>query len=588
MNKNFMLLSRFQCGSVTSINLTKKKLLAVSTVCAITQLLTGCGGTGQDKPDNKVSAVTQVTLAGVAIDGHLARATVFLDTNNNSTRDPWENYAFTDNDGYFSKNPITNTDYCASNATKELNQYCLKMPDNLVSVVLRIEGGYDIVTGEPFFGQMSRRINLDAKTSISSTITPLTTLLTYATTGAERAQLLRSLGLTESDLDVDYLNATTPENLKLLATSLKIHKVVSLLSDRLMDTYSEIGEEFGTPNDATSIVYQNAAREMMNTSASLSDMIKDEKTLIRILDSSEKELRAIYVTNEITLPNDLGDSNNPNGFKRVSEVSSHIDEIVDALIPKTAASDKAQVTGGMRALETVVLKTTSEEQTQDKTLDNAIAFFTNKEKKDLVDAFRDGLGADNVDLSGVSRNTFSPDELSTPEKILAVTQIPDNISPFSRLGGYRIKVSDPDLGTAPNNLKDDEIEFYFKGNASTFDGEYSACAKHIKDAKSDGSLGEGNTKGQLITGFWSLLGASTNNPKSYSLLLTIKFLGATYQAIMKPSGVETTANQKMQLLRFDNGGKFIVWNSLEGFAANNTFPTTDAECELRLPSRVGL
>jgi hypothetical protein len=459
-------------------------------------------------------------------------------------------------------------------------------------VVLRIEGGYDIITGEPFFGQMSRRIKPDGKSVIFSTITPLTTLLTSAETPAEINKILTSLNISESDLDIDYLKSDSVVNIKLLTIALKLHKVSTLLSDRLVDTYLEIGEEMGTPNDATSIVYEKIANEMINTSATVSDIIKDEKTLIRILDSSEKVLRNIYTNNELPLPSDLGDSGNPNKFARIAEISSHVNDIIDNLIPNNSSTDNKQTTGAIRALETVIMKSTLEGETKDVSIDNAILFFTDKTKPELVQAFSSGLSGDNADLSNVSSHTFNATELNTPEKIATITQIPDTIVPFSQLGGYRIKVSDPDLGEAPNNLKDEEIEFYFKGNATSFSGEFGACVKHIKGAKSDGTLGEGNTRGELITGFWSLLGASTQHPKSYSLLITLRFLGAHYQAIMKPSAAKTPNNQvdtqETQFFRFDNNGKFVVWDSVDGFVSNVSIPSSNKECELRLPSRVGL
>jgi hypothetical protein len=555
----------------------------LSTVIA---LLTACGGTGQDKPSK--TTASQQFISGVAIDGHLARATVFLDTNDNSTRDPWEAFAFTDNEGYFSTNPTTNANYCATTATKEQSQYCLSAPADLVSVVLRIEGGYDIITGEPFFGQMSRRIKPNGKNVMFSTITPLTTLLSSAETTAEINKILTSLNISESDLDIDYFKSDSAVNIKLLTLALKLHKVTTLLSDRLVDTYLEIGEEMGTPNDATSVVYEKMADEMINTSASVSDIISDEKTLIRILDSSEKILQTIYTSNELALPTDLGDSGNPNKLVRVAEISSHINDIIDGLIPSDASADNKRTLGAIRALETIIIKSTSEGETKDKSIDNAITFFTDDTKPELVQAFSSGLNGDNFDLSSLSSNSFDATELSTPEKIASITQIPDTIVPFSQLGGYRIKVSDPDLGQAPNNLKDEEIEFYFKGNATSFSGEFGACAKHIKGAKSDGTLGEGNTRGEVITGFWSLLGATTQHPKSYSLLITLKFLGANYQAIMKPAAANKPNNQETQFFRFDNNGEFVVWDSADGFISNVSIPSSNKECELRLPSRVGL
>ena len=84
---------------------TKKRWLSVAIAGA---LLAGCGGTGQD--DGSPSLDIQ-EFGGSVIDGYLARASVFLDTNNNGTRDAWEPSAFTDNEGFYSFNPRSGTDY---------------------------------------------------------------------------------------------------------------------------------------------------------------------------------------------------------------------------------------------------------------------------------------------------------------------------------------------------------------------------------------------------------------------------------------------------------------------------------------------
>ena len=128
----------------------KKTLLSL---CLSAALLSACGGTGQD--DGSPSSFTQ-EFSGAVLDGYLARATVFLDSNNNGTRDAWEAFAFTDNNGYYSFNPDSGIDYCADSATAQQQQYCLVSRTGHTNVVVRVDGGYDVLTGEPFLGQLTR------------------------------------------------------------------------------------------------------------------------------------------------------------------------------------------------------------------------------------------------------------------------------------------------------------------------------------------------------------------------------------------------------------------------------------------------
>ena len=148
-------------------------------------------------------------------------------------------------------------------------------------------------------------------------------------------------------------------------------------------------------------------------------------------------------------------------------------------------------------------------------------------------------------------------------------------------------VSDMDLGQKPNNLKDIEFELYFAGASDATSGSFTACAKYIKKAKADGSLGKGNSRGELIKGFWSQMD-SQNKTNNYSLLLTFEFLGAKYQAIMKSVGSRTIDGTTYQALRFDNNDEYRVWYSPKGLEAQTTLPVSSSECQTRLPSRVGI
>lgn len=560
-----------------------KSKLALALTTGI--LLSACGGTDQD--EGTISTSEQV-FGGKAIDGSLARATVYIDTNNDGTRNAWEPSAFTDNEGYYSYNPNTDTNYCAEDAEASQKIYCLVTNSNLTEAVIRIDGGYDILTGEPFVGQLSRRfVDIPSEGVRDSIITPITSLLTSVEEPTEQASLLSTLGLSESDIDVDYLNTDGSGTIDSLIfnVALKVHKVVSVLSDRLTDTYDEIGEELGTPNDATSSVYPSFAEQLLTSQTSINSVISDSIQVANILDNAENSLRDLYVRKDINLPADMGSAENPNNFSRVINVSQSVNNVVDLLIPPNAFLDAPNAIGSARAIETLVIKSLNEVN-NDPSIESMVSFFNN-ESSDLVNALLTSLSLDTADITSLAGNDFSGTNFDTVEEIIQASSLPENTQAFTSFSGLSLKISDLDLGTWPNNLEDKEVEFYFSGSAEALEGSFSACVKYIDDASSDGTLGDGNTRGELIEGYWSFLGASESG-ESYGTLVTLTFLETTYQAILKPAGNETLNGVDYERIRFDFDGELNVYNSEDGLVTTDTIPTTNQECQERLPSRVGL
>ena len=549
--------------------------------------LSACGGTGQDAGITSLNQ--EQTFRGVAVDGHLARALVFIDQDNNATRDPWESFAFTDDQGYYSYNPKTDTDYCAIGASSEQQLYCLRINRSSETAVIRIDGGYDVLTGEPFLGQMSRRVTTaEINPSESLVITPITTLFTNVQNETNRQILLSNLGIEESDLNVDYLDTdgNNTINSSLFNTAVKIHKVVNVLSDRLEDTYSGIGEETGTPNDLSASVYEQLAQQLTQQIQDVHSALESADTLNAVLAGAEQSARAIYQERDLDMPAQVDSS----VLTRVTQNASRIAQVIDELLPSAVGLNNHQeASGRARAIESLVIKSVSESGSNDVSIDAATAFFLNTANNNLIDALVSSLSNETADLSTLAQNDFSGDDFDSVEDIVSATQLPQDAQAFRDISGTRLRVSDLDLGYAPNNLNDKEIEVYFLGDEGAYSGALTACVKYIEDANADGTLGEASTRGEVIEGFWSLLNAGQNNGQSYSLLLTIEFLGTTYQAIMKPGSFETIGDVNYQRIRFDYGGDIRSWHTQEGLTPNDaSIPSSDSECEDRLPSRIGL
>jgi hypothetical protein len=457
-------------------------------------------------------------------------------------------------------------------------------------VVVRVDGGYDLLTGEPFQGQISRRVNVaaDATSVDGLLVSPLTSIVTDSSS-SERETVLSSLNIFEDDLDVDYLdtNGSGGIDLNLLNTSLKIHKTVAILSDRLTDTYDEIGNEFGTPNDASSIVYKNLASTIANSNVELDDLLTSNSVLTEIMDKSEQNLRDVYKRRDFDLPQDIG-STFGMSKDRAIETVIQIPRIMDRLIPVNVPTPEVNVVGSVKAFEALVIKSVNETQNNDPSID-AMSNFLTTGSDNLVNTLVSSLNGANADLEAIVNNDFTGEDLNTEEGIISAATLEEGTQPFTAVGGRALKVSELDLGNIPVDANDTEVEVYFHGDSSDISGTFSACVKYIEGANTNtGELGDGNTRGELIDGFWSMLGATSDNQETFSLVLTIEFLGATYQTIMKPAGNETIDNIDYSVIRFDLGGGLRNFHSQNWLQDNINIPNSDAQCEQRLPSRIGL
>lgn len=557
------------------LSLISPRLFKVNLLAASLAVLTSCGGSGQDSGSaNNTSTNSDLTVKGLAIDGHLARAKVYIDSDNNGLRDAWEPFAFTDNEGFFSYNPNSKKNYCATSASTEESQYCLKLSRQYDNAVVRITGGYDALTGEPFNGQLSLRLK---DLTNNHVVSPLSSLLS-GLTDAQATALLTKLALTASDLTEDYTADADAVNGELLNKAIKIHKVASLLSKKIADVYTALGDENGLPSDASSHTYDALATALNNYSGSLDAALSDAALLTSVAKSAEKAVQKRYDEKEITLPEQSGAEDK---FAAIIERLQQLPPIINQLLPPVKNTTAAQARAGARAIEVLSIKA-GKETSKDPATDKAFEFFSNAAKQDLIDQ----LGEEHADISELSEHVFSEEDIKNPKNLNSMGHLNGTAQPLVHVGGKQIHVLDMDLGKAPEHLRDIEFELYFAGAADATAGSFTACGKYIKKAKADGSLGKGNSRGEFIKGFWSQM--STEKSDNYSLLLTFEFLGAKYQAIMKSVGSRELSGTQYQALRFDNNDDYRIWYSAAGLEAQTTLPTNSAECQARLPSRVGI
>jgi type II secretory pathway component PulJ len=152
-------------------------------------------------------------LSGVAVDGYLQGATVFLDVNNNGILDTGEPSALTDASGRFT------LDY--SQVTTSISG--LKMV---------VTGGIDTDTGYAFTGRLSAAADKTA----GQVISPLTSLVDAviaqglaADTAAAKVLVANALGLTVADLASDPVAALVNQP-AIYRTAIELQRAVQLLA----------------------------------------------------------------------------------------------------------------------------------------------------------------------------------------------------------------------------------------------------------------------------------------------------------------------------------------------------------------------
>ncbi|MBA1147549.1 hypothetical protein H0Z60_10840, partial [Ectothiorhodospiraceae bacterium WFHF3C12] len=270
--------------------------------------LAGCGGANDQDGGNGGG---ETTLAGVGVDGYLARSIVWMDLDTDGQLDAFEPRAFTDDQGYFSYNPSTETDYCADDATARQSQYCLRGHAGDGAPLIRMTGGYDVTTGEPFDGVLTLRASAGTGSLV---VSPLGALLASAG-GDRRDALLAKLPLPSnggtsaswSQASSDFLADLGDDvNVDLLETALQAHKVVTALADGLEDRYEAIGEDSALPATAGSLVYDALVEALLASSEDFPAFIADAAALEAVLTDAEARIRALYADEGLALPSAMG------------------------------------------------------------------------------------------------------------------------------------------------------------------------------------------------------------------------------------------------------------------------------------------
>lgn len=188
---------------------------------AVALALAGCGGGGggDSAPPPVVNPPapqpTTTTLSGVVVDGYVSGATVYLDLNNNNSQDTGEPSATTGANGQFTLS--TTATVAQINGQR-----------------LRMSGGTDLSTGQPFTHTMSAVVE-DAASKPFSAVTPLSSVIdgmvaSGATLAQAREALVKVVGLSSASvLDKDPLTQAAAEK-TLLQKMVALQKAVEVMA----------------------------------------------------------------------------------------------------------------------------------------------------------------------------------------------------------------------------------------------------------------------------------------------------------------------------------------------------------------------
>ena len=169
---------------MSHITLNKKKLSTLA-LAATAVLLTACGGGGGGSGSANA-------LSGVAVDGYLQGATVFLDMNRNGVLDTGEPSTVTDLNGRYA------LDYSGVTGA-------------ITGLPVVVTGGVDSDTGFAFAGKLSAPVDAAKQAQV---VTPLTTLVDAmvaqglaADVASAKQKVATALGLTVDQLSTDPVAA---------------------------------------------------------------------------------------------------------------------------------------------------------------------------------------------------------------------------------------------------------------------------------------------------------------------------------------------------------------------------------------------
>lgn len=497
------------------------KLLKSVLNVSIISVLAGCSPEKQDVVDD---SQTPVIVSGAVIDPFISSAIVFADYNEDDVLDPFEPWAFTDKEGYYSVGK-NGDDYCVTNS-----RYCLKLPNN-DAVKLVAVGGYDLTTFERVGSRMSKVYDGNGL----QYITPLTSVGDMA---------MNEQNTIEQNQDI--MVGAYSANDSAFSLAFNVHKVVELIGSFIALEYPDIGDDEELPIDVTGFVYRAITKIGKEEQVSLATFLTQltNEQIDKILADVRGELDA-FIIKKSSSP--VAKSFAP---QRVAQSHKTIE-----------LSDKVrELSGALKSLHNLLTTQLSEDFTDAKTRVLQV-MATNAEQfsPSQIQALKNILETYTTDDEFLTKLTRQSFDALYFEGIRSSSDVEAGNTKMDERNQLPADLTSMQLVLTDKNVKRDAvIGFFFDGVNS---GDITACVKFQNLRKPNDSQ---NTNGTVLTGSW--------DKTEYLIDLTLKLAG-TEEALR----IKTTDDTSF---RFDYDKTEKNWSTKTAFSATSiTVPTTNQQCK---------
>jgi len=565
----------------------KQNILSLSVYSAVLALM-GCGVTSQDNGTGEAGAGA---ISGVAIDGYVARAVVYVDTNQNNKLDVWETRALTDSRGYFTYSPayedkngnaVAAVNYCELATDHADYTYCLKIPAGYDEVMVRMTQGLDLTTLDPFTGTLSMMVSSNESTIDQVMVgTPITGLLAEMTTEQKT-----NFYATETDVDVDLAKLdfldfktadlmTEADRLVLLRLALKIHKVADSIAGILDANLAQgtddnlFGIKEGMPTDASIYVYRAMANEITATTG-VSAFLEDQTIMERVISNAWIAMKTVVNDYNIKNPSDVYTIPSDPDFTPIATDSLRLAVVVGSVFGTslTAAGSYTDTDGEVqdytladdakariRAIDIMASLIRSGADaaaiTNAETLASDATYLTNLKspKTDVT-----GLKAKFVATGNVGNITAADANYDSRQSFAELFGDSGSVSGLTGAGGGDVNED----GFAGNTLEMGEsgdsvgISFVSVDENGDTVTDATSGTMTIDASIADGDFASESGEPLELEGTWEQI-------DEYTMLMNVEVAGVIEPVIVKPTVTKDDEGNDVAAYYFDLGGEQQIW-----------------------------
>ena len=556
----------------------------------IVLLVAGLAACSDDSQDTGSS--TTIAATGSVVDGYVAQGTIWADLDANGTLDrsgAGEPFAFTDNQGFFSENPLTGVNYCLDGPARN----CLELNEAQLSgdeILLRIAGGLDLATNELFEGTLTLRLTRgdDGEFDLSgANPTPIGALADRAGSdqlGTIIPRIDPRLVSEPTDADFyyrqDFLrfifeDETAGEAERaLFELSLQIQQVVNGLAQLLEERYKDLGEDSQLPPNAGGPVYRAMASVLLDDSdtlANLAALLSSQSGLERVLAGAEDRLISAYQAEGLRQPDALQDTSLAiDTIQRLLDIPSAVEYAMQTIGTPFDQEEALGVARGVDVVRQKIGETIDAGETtfDDADIDEALNQLENA-------TYLRALGESDVDTAAAAERDFTDGTIDFTDttSIDEALTIPATAPTFETLGGKAITVAIVD--TINGETIEGSAALFFQGNPDDLRGDLDVCIQYEnRDDPDDpaSTVSEDPAEPDSLkadAGSWW-------RSSDRVVLVTAEIAGIEEGLVAKIVG--GTGNNTDY--RFNYGGELVDWTGNAPTAFDNaTVPDSDQACD---------